>query len=197
MQAFEVAPVRRVGVEVYTGACHVTGLTASRFTRVADILNLLGSSHLILEDATLAELSAPHLAHGARRLHVALDEVLILLVAGEPAPRPEMRIPKRPVRGEIVLPPFRLSGTVHVGIGSRPVDGLLNAGDRFLPMTDASITSADYPDSGREVSALAFRRDRAHVMAVADDEAPDEPLAEVLDAETAQRWLRSPREVVP
>ena len=58
-----------------------------------------------------------------------------------------MRIPKRSVRAQIGLPPFRLTGMVHVPTGSRPADGVLNASDRFLTMTEATIASADIRSS--------------------------------------------------
>jgi hypothetical protein len=38
---------------------------------------------------------------------------------------------------------------------------------------------------------MALRRDRAHVLLVADDERPDQLLADVLDERTAESWLRS------
>ena len=60
--------------------------------------------------------------------------------------------------------------------------------------TDATLASGPYPELERSVAALALRRDRAHVLLVADDEHPDELLADVLDETTAAAWLRSDEE---
>jgi hypothetical protein len=110
-----------------------------------------------------------------------------------------MRIPKRGVKAQLAVPPFRVTGTIHVPQGSRPVDGLLNAADRYVTMTDAVIASAVYPELSRSVAAVAVRRGSAHVILVVDDERPDELLAAVLDEATARNWLtaREPRESPP
>jgi len=57
-------------------------------------------------------------------------------------------------------------------------------------MTDATVTSSRYPELARTAAVLALRRDRAHVLLVADDENPDQLLADVLDERTAESWLR-------
>jgi hypothetical protein len=41
---------------------------------------------------------------------------------------------------------------------------------------------------------VAIQRRLAHMILVTDDERPDELLAEVLDRDTAERWLSQARE---
>jgi len=89
------------------------------------------------------------------------------------------------------LPPLQVSGAVHIAMGSRPIDGLLNVPDRFMPMTDVTLSSVAHPELDRSATAVAVRRDRAHLLLVADDERPDELLADVLDERTAEAWLRA------
>jgi hypothetical protein len=189
------ASVRPVTVDLYTTAYRVSGSVLTRFSRVAEIVNQLSSTHLRVERATISEYVAPAGTLAAPAALVALDEI-ILLVAPEAdgSPRPEMRIPKRPVRAQLAVPPFRVTGLIHVTQGSRPVDGLLNLADRFVAMTEVTIDCAGFPELGRTVAAAAIRRDRAHVLLVADDEDPDRLLAEVIDEETAEAWLREPEQ---
>ncbi len=97
------------------------------------------------------------------------------------------------MRAQLGLPPFRLTGSVHVPQGSRPVDGLLNASERFLPMTEATVSSGAHPELARAAAALAVQRRLAHLILVQDDERPDELLADILDERTAESWLK-PRE---
>jgi hypothetical protein len=191
---FAPSPVRSASVDVYTAAYRVSGTTATRFERVADIVNQVSSTHLIVEQATVSEFADPKATLGAAQVLVNLDEILFLVASqGEGAARPEMRIPKRPVRAQLGIPPFRLTGAVHVPQGSRPADGLLNAGERFLAMTEATVVCAAYPELARTAPALAIHRALAHVIFVQDDERPDELLADVLDEATANSWLQ-PRE---
>ncbi len=194
MSAFGMAGFgtsRAVEVDVYTASYRVSGTVQTRFMRVAEILNQLSGAHLEVEHATFSEHADDSGALGAPSVLVAVEQVL-LMVADLPAgvTPSEMRIPKRPVRAQLAIPPLLVTGNVHVPVGSRPVDGLLNATERFLPMTEVSLTSAAHPHLERTAPVVALRRDRAHLLLVADDERPDELLADVLDERTAEAWLR-------
>jgi hypothetical protein len=193
MDSFSSFP--EVNVDIYTAAYRISGTVRTRFTRVADILNQQSGTHLTVEHATVSEFADAMSTIGAPSALVAIDEILVMIapdlggLSGG-----DMRIQKRAVRAQLSMPPLRLTGAIHVPAGSRPVDGLLNVPDRFMPMTDATLASGAYPELERSVAALALRRDRAHVLLVADDEHPDELLADVLDETTAAAWLRADEE---
>jgi hypothetical protein len=193
MDPFAPSATRSLPIDVYTSAHRVSGQMATRFTRVGDIVNQVTSTHLVVEQATVSEYADPTATLGALQVLVLIDEALFV-IAGETdaGARPEMRIPKRPVRAQLALPPFRLTGSVHVTQGSRPVDGILNAADRFMTMTEVTIVSGAHPELGRTAEAVAIQRRLAHLIMVTDEERPDDLLAEVLDRDTAERWL--PRE---
>jgi len=192
---FEPASITQVALDLYTTDYRVSGTVSTRFTRVADILNQVTLTHIPLVHAMISEYDNPTGTLAAEHVHVAVAEVLFCVASTDGGARPEMRVAKRPIKAEIAVPPFRLTGNVHVTQGSRPVDGLLNAADQFMAMTDATVACARYPELAREASALAVQRRRAHVLLVADDERPDDLLAEVLDERTASDWLvsREPR----
>ncbi len=136
---------------MYTDAYRVSGKAMTRFARVADIANQAANTHLHLDEATISEYADPTATIGAMQVLVNMDAALLVITAESDAPqRPEMRIPKRSVRAQIGLPPFRLTGMVHVPTGSRPADGVLNASDRFLTMTEATIASAAHPELGTD-----------------------------------------------
>jgi hypothetical protein len=189
--------MRAVSIDVYTSSLRVSGLVNTRFTRVSDILNLQSGTHLTIEKATVSEFADPAATLSAPQALVTIDEILLLIA--DDAPRDDvgsgpsdMRIEKRPVKAQLAIPPFRLTGTIHVPQGSRPMDGLINLQERFMPMTDVAVGCGAHPELARSVSAVAIRRDRAHVMLVTDDERPDELLADLLDERTAAAWLRTP-----
>ena len=185
------APPASVEIDCYTDTYRVSGSVATRFTRVGDIVNQAPASHLAVEHATISEYGAPTATISAPQVLVSVDEILFIVVRGTTVTsNPEMRIPKRGVKAQLALPPFRLTGTIHISVGSRPLDGLLNASDRFLPMTDVEIGCATHEELNRTVDAIAVQRRRAQLLLVADDERPDELLADVLDESTAQAWFR-------
>lgn len=195
MSAFGIdgfASISEVAVDVYTDSYRVSGIVKTPFTRVAEILNQLPSAHLPIERATVSEHGEDASSLGAPSALVAIDEILLMVApALEGVGRAEMRIEKRKVRALLAIPPFRITGMVHVPIGSRPVDGILMAHDRFLTMTEVTIASVTYPQLDRAAAAIAIRRDRAHVLLVVDDERPDQLLSDVLDEQTVERWLHA------
>ncbi|MGH2444792.1 MAG: hypothetical protein ACRDGD_01940 [Candidatus Limnocylindria bacterium] len=198
MNAFGVeAPgsMNEVAVDVYTSSYRVSGTVRTPFGRVSDMLNQLSGGHLTVEHATISEHGQASGALAAPSALVSLEEILVVAAPGlSGEARGEMRIQKRPVRAQLAMAPIRVTGIIHVPMGSRPVDGLLNVQDRFMPMTDVALESAHHPHLDRTCPIVAIRRDRAHILLVADDERPDELLAEVIDERTAEAWLRSGEE---
>jgi hypothetical protein len=181
-----------VGVDVYTAAYRVSGQVRTRFERVADIVNQVASTHLVVEQATVSQHDDPAATVSAQQVLVTVDEILFVIAAGVAgAARSDMRITKRPIRAQIALPPFRLTGLAHIPQGGRPADGLVNAAERFMAMTEVTIACAAHPELARTAEAVALQRRLAHLMLVADDENPDQLLADVLDRATAEHWLRS------
>lgn len=183
-------PIVKVQVELYTSGFRVTGHMLTRFRRVEDILNLSRSTHLVVEEATVAEYAAPSTPRSAPQVLVGVDAVLFGISAGtDDRPTEEFRIQKRPVQAQVAVPPFWLTGNVHVPQGSRPMDGLLNVADRFMPLTDVVVSSAQFHSFGCSAPMLAVQRNLAEVLIVADDEAPDTLLAEILPEDLARGWL--------
>jgi hypothetical protein len=202
MSAFEagafggggIGAVKPVAVEIYTSAYRVSGTIETRFSRVTEILNQQSGGHLTVIGATVSEHADPAATLAAPTALVTVDEVLIMVAADLGGSAGEMRIQKHQVRAQLAIPPFRVTGTIHVPMGSRAVDGLLLGTDQFIAMTDATIASGIHPDISGTEPVIALRRGNAHVLIVADDEAADGLLAEVLDERTAEAWLRPDEE---
>ena len=164
-------------------------------TRVAEILNQLTHAYLAVEHATISEYADATATRGAPLAWVAVDQILVMIAPGLGGEaRPDMRIPKRPVMAQLAVPPLRVTGRIHVPMGGRPIDGLLNVTDRFVAMTDAMLESGTFPELVRSADAVAIRRDRAHILLVADDENAEQLLADVLDQQTAESWLHREEE---
>jgi hypothetical protein len=185
-----IGMTKTVAVDVYTAAFRVSGSIETPFSRVTEVLNQLSGGHLTITNATVTEHGATAGTLAAPRALVAVDEILIMVAGELGGGGGEMRIEKRPVKAQLAIPPLRVTGMIHLPMGSRPVDGLLHGMDLFMAMTDATITSGIHPELERTLPVLAVRRGRAHVLLVADDENPEELLAEVLDEDTAEDWLR-------
>ena len=182
--------ISRVQVELYTPGYRVRGEMATRFRRVADILNLTGSTHLNVEQATVVEYSDSATAtHSGSTVMVAVDAVLFGISTGvDDSANPDLVVQKRPVRIDIALHPFWLTGTVHVPYGSQATD-VLNVADPYLPLTDVTIASAAFPGFNRNAPVLAVQRKVAEMLVVADDADPGSALEELIPEEEARSWI--------
>jgi hypothetical protein len=189
-----IGAAKTVPVDVYTAAYRISGTIETRFSRIAEILNQQTGGHLTVMRATVSEYADPSGSIAAPSALVTVEEIIVMVAADLSKSSGEMRVPKRPVRAQLAVPPFRITGTIHVSMGSRPVDGLLLGSDQFIAMTDATIASVSHPELERTVPVLALRRALAHVLLVTDDESPEQLLADVLDERTAEARLRPDEE---
>lgn len=182
--------ISRVQVELYTPGYRVRGEMATRFRRVADILNLTGSTHLNVEQATVVEYSESGTAtHRGSTVMVAVEAVLFGISTGvDDSANPDLVVQKRPVRIDIALHPFWLTGTVHVPYGSQATD-VLNVADPYLALTDVAIASAAFPGFNRNAPVLAVQRKVAEMLVVGDDADPGSALEELIPEEEARSWM--------
>lgn len=184
-----------VAVDLLTDAYRISGNVQTRFGRVTDILNQQSGTHVTITQATITEHADPTATVSAPSALVAVSSILVMVApALTGAASSEMRIARRPVRVVFAIPPVRVAGTIHVPPGSRPTDGLLNIPDRFVAVTEATISSAAHPELARSADAVAVCRDLAQVILVGDDDQPEELLADILDERTAAFWLHSEEE---
>jgi hypothetical protein len=72
MDPFAPSPVRAVPIDIYTDAYRVSGTTATRFSRVGDIVNQASSGHLLVEEATISEYADPAATISAAQVLVNL-----------------------------------------------------------------------------------------------------------------------------
>jgi hypothetical protein len=180
-------PVSRVDVELYTAGYRVSGHMSTRFRRVGDILNLSSSTHLVVEGATVVEYAAPGVSRTGESVMVSLDSILFGISSGvDDRPDEDLIVQKRPVKIQVVLQPFWLTGTVHVPAGSHATD-VLNVADRFLPLTDVEVTAAAYPALDGKSPILAVQRNLAQILVVTDTESAWAPGPELGEAQ-ASAW---------
>lgn len=182
---------REVEVDLLTDAYRIAGIVETRFGRVTDILNQHPSTHVTIRNATIDEHADPGATISAPSAVVAVAAILLMSAPGlTGAASPDMVIQKRPVPAQFAIPPFRVTGTIHVPPASRPTEGLIHMTDRFLAVTDVTVSSSAYPDLARTAPAAALSRDRAQLLLIGDDD-PEDELAEIVDENTAEAWLRT------
>jgi hypothetical protein len=181
---------REVEVDLLTDAYRISGILETRFGRVTDILNQQAGTHVTIRRATIREHADPDATTATPSALVAVTAILLMSAPGLTGDAsPDMVIQKRGVNAQFAIPPFRITGKIHVPPASRPSEGVIHMTDKFLAMTDVTISSSAYPDLAQTAPAAALSRDRAQLLLISDDD-PEDELAEVLDETTAEAWLR-------
>jgi len=158
--------LQRLEVTLYTDALITHGFIRTRQHRVTDILNLAEDPFLILEDVTVEEFGGKGEPISAAYAQINLDAVLFAVATTPVLPVPELRTPKAKAEAIISIPPFRVTGTMHL----LPSEGNLRAAlselqGRFLPITDATFWSDHVGEPRQQVVLVAVNHRRAQILA--------------------------------
>jgi hypothetical protein len=157
---------QRLELVLYTDALITRGSVRTRQHRVTDILNLAEDPFLILEDVTVDEYGDRGAPIQAAYAQVNLDSVLFAVTTIPVEPVPELRTPKVKAEAIISVPPFKVTGTMHL----LPTQGnvrhaLQELQGRFLPITDAAFWSDQVGEARQTALLVAVNHRRAHILA--------------------------------
>jgi hypothetical protein len=162
----------RVAMTLYTDTFVITGTLPTRQRRLSDILNLADDEFLVLADAVLMGLGRHGQRHAAANAQVNLAAVLFA-VASEPVePLPELRTPKVPETTLISIPPFSVTGRIHLMPERDVQSALLDLHGRFIPVTEATYWSDSLGEARRTAPMVAVNHARAQILSPYGDDAP-------------------------
>lgn len=160
------AELGRVELTLYTDALIVRGTIRTRQHRVSDILNLSETSFLVLEAVTITDLDGKGSAIEADVAQINLDAVLFAVVTTRLAPSPELRAPKMQREAIVSVPPFRVTGTLHLPASAANLrEALTDLTGRFLPVTDAEFEAPSLGLRPQAAVMLAVNHHRAQILA--------------------------------
>src|SRR3990172_3242439 len=104
----------RVGLTLYTDAYIVRGSMTTRQRRISDIVNNADEEFLVLTDVTVERFGGRAPARSAPFAQVNLSAVLFAVAETTVEPVPELRTPKVTETALISIPPFEVTGHIHV-----------------------------------------------------------------------------------
>lgn len=152
-------------ITLYTDSHLVRGHIRSRLRRLTDILNETEVTFVVLENVRFEEFGSRALIEQAPYAQINLDTVLFAVASEAMEAVPEMRTVKVPETALISLPPFRITGRIHL-LPERDLRHALNElQGRFLPVTEATFWSDRLNEARTHAPMLAFSHARAQIMA--------------------------------
>ncbi len=158
--------IGRVELTLYTDSLITRGWVRTRQHRVTDILNLAEDPFLILEDISVDEIGDRGSPIRADVAQINLDSVLFAVANVPVEPSPELRTPKRPAEVILSVPPFRVTGKVHLMADEPSLrDALKELNMRFIPVTDAVYWSDRLGEARTSALLVAVNQRRTQILA--------------------------------
>jgi len=154
-----------VSVTLYTDAFVIRGSLRSRQGRLSDILNQADEDFLVLSDTVVDEYGARGTPVKSEYAQVNLGAVLFAVADTSVEARPDLRTPKVPEQALISIPPFRVTGRVHVLPERDLREALSELTGRFIPVTDATYWSDSVGEARATAPMVAVNHSRAQIFA--------------------------------
>jgi hypothetical protein len=156
----------RVELTLYTDALVSHGFVRTRQRRATDILNLAEDSFLILEQVSVEEFGSRGQPIRAAYAQVNLDAVLFAVADTPVEPSPELRTPKTAEAAIVSVPPFTVTGLIHLlPTGGDLREALTELTGRFLPVTEATFWSDKLGEARQTALLVAVNHRRAQILA--------------------------------
>jgi hypothetical protein len=154
-----------LALTLYTDAYVIRGTIMTRRHRITDVLNESEMDFIVISDVVMEEFGSRGETIKADYAQVNLDAVLFAVAEERIEPHPEMQTRKTPETALVSVPPFRVTGRIHLLPERDLVSALGELTGRFVPVTDASYWS-NVVDSPRASAAMvAVNHSRAHILA--------------------------------
>jgi hypothetical protein len=154
-----------VAVTLYTDAFVIKGSLRTRQGRLSDILNQADEDFLVLADTVVDEYGSRGMPVQSEFAQVNLGAVLFAVADTAVEPRPDLRTPKVSEQALISIPPFRVTGRVHLLPERDLREALHELTGRFFPVTDATYWSDSVGEARATAPMLAINHQRAQILA--------------------------------
>jgi hypothetical protein len=155
----------RMDVRLYTDAYVVRGWISTYQRRLSDLLNAADPDFLVVEDVALEEFRTGDVIRQAPFAQINLNTVLFAVSEQAVESKPEFRIPKVREQALVIVPPFRITGHIHLPQAAELRHALMGLTGRFLPVTEVTYWSESLREPHTSADMLAVNHARAQIFA--------------------------------
>ena len=155
----------RVNLVLYTDAFVIRGTIRTRQSRITDILNQADEEFIVITDATTDEYGSSGAITRTEYAQVNLGAVLFAVADAPSEPRPDLRTPKVPEVALISIPPFKITGRIHLLPERDLHEALSELTGAFVPVTEATYWSDTVGEARATAPMIAFNHSRAQILA--------------------------------
>jgi hypothetical protein len=162
---FEPIAAQVVAITLYTDVFVVRGTLATRYRRLSDILNQTEHDFIVLSDVVIDEFGSRSQPIQSDFAQVNLATVLFGVGEAVVEALPELKTPKIPEQALISVPPFRITGQIHLLPERDLREALSELTGRFLPVTNATYWSELAGEAKQQAPMVAVNHARAQILA--------------------------------
>ena len=155
----------RMDVRLYTDSYVVRGSISTYQRRLSDLLNAADPDFLVVEDVALEEFRTGDLIRKAPFAQINLNTVIFAVSEHAVESKPEFRIPKVREKALVIVPPFRLTGHIHLPQQAELRSALMGLTGRFLPVTEVTYWSETLREPRTDADMVAVNHARAQIFA--------------------------------
>jgi hypothetical protein len=155
----------KVALTLYTDAFVIRGSVLSRQRRVTDILNNAEDPFIVLGEVTSDEFGTRGETIRAEYAQVNLASVLFAVADTPVETPPELRTPKVAEQAMISVPPFKVTGHIHLMPEHNLREALTELTGKFLPVTSAAFWSDVLGEARQTAELVAVNHSRAQILA--------------------------------
>jgi hypothetical protein len=158
-------PVQWVHLTLFTDSFIVRGTVETLERRISDILNRAPHDFIVLRSTTFDEYGSRELAVTSPFAQVNLATVLFAVADDVVESVPELHTPKVSEQALITIPPFRITGRIHLAAERNLADALGELIGRFIPVTEAAFWSDSAGEARQTAAMVAVNHARAQILA--------------------------------
>jgi hypothetical protein len=155
---------RDLCVTLFTDSHIIRATVRTHLRRLSDLLNSAEHDSIVVAEPTIEEIGSHAQPTTGEYAQVNLDALLFAVAQEQIDPTPELRLQKSTERALIVVPPFRITGRIHVLPGRELRIALSELTERFIPVTDAEFWSDTLGEPKATAPMVAFNRARAQIL---------------------------------
>ena len=152
-------------VTLFTDSHVVRGDLRTRQRRLTDALNASEASFLVLDDVVFEDFGVRAVVERAEYAQINLGTILFAVAESEVEPTPELRMTKMPEKALVSVPPFKITGRIHLLPERDLHEALAELLGRFVPMTEATFWSDALGEARTVAPFLAVNHARAQILA--------------------------------
>lgn len=154
-----------VALTLYTDAFIIRGSLVTRQRRITDILNQADDRFLVLGGVTSDEFGSRGETIRAEYAQINLASVVFAVADTHVETPAELRTPKVPEEALISVPPWKVTGQIHVMPEQGLREALRELTGHFLPVTGAAFWSDVLGEARQTAALVAVNHERAQILA--------------------------------